>query len=421
VRTDFNELMDKYADLILKVGLNLQPGQRLSIGSHHDVYRTPLEAAPLVRILATKAYQMGASLVDVFWGDDQVDLARAVRAKQDYLTTYPSWIAGEMIAAAGRGDARLSITGGNPYLYSDVDPDRLGMIQRARAAALDEAYLFNDQHPFNWCAAKFATSSWATAVFPDLTTSDAINALWEQLIQFCYLEAEDPISVWNDHNRDLYLRGEWLTQSAFKSLHFRSHQTDLWLDLPPNHIWVGGIDKLPDGLEYCANLPTEEICTLPDLNGVRGYVQATKPVSYRGMYFEGIRLEFEDGQVTQATADKGQDQLRQLLETDEGASRLGEVALVPHSSPISQSGIIFHSILLDENASCHIALGNGYRFNLAESESMDKETFAAAGGNTSSIHFDFMIGSDLLDVDGIDAEGNPYPLLRAGEWAFKSE
>jgi aminopeptidase len=416
---DFKKLMDVYADLVLKVGLNLQPGQRLVIGSHHEVYRTPLEAAPLVRAVTEKAYRMGATLVEVFWGDDPVDLARASLADKETLDVYPSWIAGEMEASAARGDARLTLTSGNPYLYADVDPDRLAAMQRARSQTLTKTLEFLDQHPFNWCAAKYVTPSWASAVFPNMSVPDAVDALWEHLIRFCHLDAEDPIAVWNEHNRDLYQRGQWLTQSAFKSLHFQSPQTDLWLDLPPNHIWVGGIDLLPDGLEFCANLPTEEICTLPHRAGVRGYVQATKPVTYRGMYFEGIRLEFEDGQVTKAAAEKGQEQLQKLLETDKGARRLGEVALVPHSSPISQSGILYHSILLDENASCHIALGSAYRFNLAESETMDNQTFNDVGGNTSTVHFDFMIGSEQLDVDGIDDKGNSHALLRAGEWAFE--
>lgn len=416
----FDELLDTYADVILQVGLNFQPGQRLAIGSIHDVYRVPLEAAPLVRIVASKAYRMGASLVEVFWGDEQVDLIRAQQAGPDTLGTYPSWIAGEMEASADRGDALLLITGSSPYLYSEVDSDRLATIQKARAGALAEAYEFRNQHPYTWCAVKYATPEWASAVFPDLSSDDAVVKLWDYLVEFCHLEDPDPIAHWKAHNRDLYDRSQWLTNSQYKSVHMRSPQTDLWIDLPPNHIWVGGVDELPDGLEYCANMPTEEICTLPERTGVRGYVQATKPVTYRGMYFEGIRLEFEAGQVVKATAVKGEEKLNKLLNTDKGARRLGEVAMVPHSSPISQSQVTFHSILLDENASCHIALGNGYRFNLAEGETMDNEAFNAAGGNTSGIHFDFMIGSDQMDIDGIDKEGNVHPLLRSGEWAFEA-
>jgi aminopeptidase len=312
----FDELLDKYAELVLKVGLNFQSGQRLVVGTHHEIYRVPLEAAPLIRVVAAKAYQMGASIVEVFWGDDDVALARAMHSHQDALDTYPSWIASEMEASAERGDARLSITGGNPYLYSEADPNRLAVMQKTRAKLLTKTYEFLDQHPYNWCAAKYPTPTWAAAVFPDLPVEEAVSKLWDYLIQFCHLNADDPIAVWNDHNRDLYDRGEWLSHSQFKSLHFQSPDTDLWLDIPPRHIWVGGIDKLPNGLEYCANLPTEEICTLPNRAGVRGYVQATKPVTYRGVYFEGIRLEFEDGQVVKASAKEGEDKLNKLLETD---------------------------------------------------------------------------------------------------------
>lgn len=416
---DFDTLLDKYAELALVEGVNLQPGQRLTLGTLTNVWRVPLEAAPLVRKIVEKAYQMGASLVEVFWGDDHLKQIRLAHAGEETLEEYPSWIAGEIEKEIHRGDANLCIWGEDPYLLDGIDPDRITIIQKTRHKNLEALYEPAAQNPSNWSGVMYPVPSWAAAVFPELSSQEAVNRVWEYIVQFCRLDKPDPLAYWKRHNNDLDARAQWLTQANFKGLHVRGPDTDLKIDIPQGHIWFGGRIKLPSGLAFCPNLPTEEVCTLPHRTGVNGHVKATKPFSYQGMNIEGARMELENGQVVKATAEKGEDLLHTILNLDEGSRRLGEVAIVPHSTPISQSQVLFHHGLLDENASAHLAFGSAYRFTLTGSEEMDIETFQAAGGNFSKIHLDFMIGSEDMNIDGITKDGAIVPLLKAGEWAFQ--
>lgn len=419
---DFDDLLDVYADLTLKVGLNLQEGQRLKIGAiSGGASILPLEAAPLVRKITEKAYQMGSPLVEVSWVDEQLSLIRYMNAPKDTFHEFPSWVAGEIESSIKRGDAILHVVGSNPYLLRDVDPELIAIEQQARAKELAQVYEYASQNPMNWCFIAYATQAWAASVFPDLPINDAVATLWNYIIQFCHLDVPDPIGYWQAHNNDLDSRSRWLTHAQFKSLQIKSPETDLTVDLPTGHIWEGGSSTLPNGIKYCANIPTEEVFTLPDRKGVNGHVLATKPFTTGGMYIEGMMLEFENGKVVNASATKGEDVLMKALEMDEGACRLGEIALVPHSSPISQSQIIFNNVLYDENASVHLALGNAYRNCLTNGEKMDKDEFIAAGGNVSVSHRDFMIGSAEMDIDGFTESGSSQPLMRSGEWAFEVE
>jgi len=418
---DFDDLLDVYADLTLKVGLNLQEGQRLNIGSISGGNILPLEAAPLVRKITKKAYQMGSPLVDVSWEDEQLSLIQYMNAPKDAFHEFPSWVTGEIESSIKRGDAILYVVGGNPYLLRDVDPELIAIKQQTRAKELAQVYAYGSQNPSNWCLIAYATQAWAASVFPNLPITDAVATLWNYIIQFCRLDLPHPIRYWQEHNRNLGSRSRWLTQAQFKSLHLKSPDTDLTVDLPKGHIWEGGSSTLPSGIKYCANIPTEEVFTLPDRKGVNGHVLATKPFTTGGMYIEGMRLEFENGKVVNASATEGEDVLMKALEMDEGACRLGEIALVPHSSPISQSQIIFNHVLYDENASVHLALGSAYRTCLTNGEQMDKDEFIAAGGNFSVSHRDFMIGSAEMDIDGFTEGGSSQPLMRGGEWAFEVE
>jgi aminopeptidase len=412
------EVLDIYADLILKIGLNLQRGQRLIIGTITENYRVPFDAAPLVRKVAQKAYQLGASFVEVFWGDDQLSKIRYLHSEKSKLVEYPSWIAYEIEKAVKRGDAQLIIWGENPNLLDGVDPERLALVQETLARELTDVFDYGDQNPSNWCGVCYPNLEWAISVFPNHPASDAIQKLWDFIIQFCRLEESDPIGFWSEHNESLDSLARFLTEANLKSIHIRSLETDLGIDLPIHHKWVGPTGTLPNGLQYCANIPTEEIYTLPDRKGVNGYLKATKPYIYQGAYIEGMRLELKEGKVVNATASKGQEMLDTILETDEGASHLGEIALVPQSTPIAQSKILFKHGLLDENASVHLAFGRAYRDCLVDGEDMNKEEFMGAGGNFSVIHIDFMIGSEDMDVDGLNQDGSSVPLMRAGEWAF---
>jgi aminopeptidase len=411
-------ILENYADLILKIGLNFQHGQRLLFGSISESSRVPFDAAPLVRKVAQKAYQLGASLVEVFWGDDHLSKIRYLHSEKDNLVEYPSWIVNEIKSAVKRGDAQLIIWGENPNLLDGVDPERLAIVQDTIARELTEVFDYAEQNPSNWCGVCYPNVEWAISVFPDFPAEVAVQKLWDYIIQFCHLDTSDPIGFWLEHNDSLDARAQFLNETDLKSLHLKSTDTDLSIDLPNHHIWVGPTGTLPNGLQYCANIPTEEIFTLPDREGVNGYLKATKPFNHEGSFIDGMRLEFRQGKVVNASAEIGQEALIKILEIDEGAAHLGELALVPQSTPIAQSNILFNHGLLDENASVHLAFGRAYRDCLVDGEDMNKEEFKEAGGNFSVIHLDFMIGSEDMDVDGLKHDGSSIPLMRAGEWAF---
>ncbi len=417
---DFDELLDVYADLILKVGINLQEGQRLRIGSYpvHGPHQVPFDAVPLVRRITEKAYQIGASLVEVFWGDDQLTLLRYKNARRDTFGEVPSWVVGEAERSIRRGDAVIFTFGYDPYLLRDVDPELLSVTEKKRAKEFSEVQdLWNRNTP-NWVLIPYATPAWAATVFPDLPIADAVATLWDYIVQFCRLDKPDPIRFWQEHNRELEFRSRWLTKAQFESVHLRGPGTDLTIRLPRGHKWVGGAGTHKSGFDFLPNIPTEEIFTLPDRAGVDGHVLTTKPFVFGGVYIGGMRLKFEEGKVVDASATEGEDYLTKSFEIDDGACRLGEIALVPHSSPISQSQIFFNYIIFDENASAHLALGFAYRYCITGGKEMNKDEFIAAGGNVSAIHRDFMIGSAEFDVDGIGDNGFSVPLMRAGEWAF---
>jgi aminopeptidase len=342
-----------------------------------------------------------------------------IHAAEKTLEEYPTWIAGEVENVFHRGDALLYIWGEDPYLLDDIDPQRIAVLEKTKQKNLEEIYELAAKNPRNWSGILYPVPVWAEAVFPDLSSEQAVAKVWDYIAQFCRLDKPDPLAYWKSHNDDLDARAQWLTQANYHELHIKSAESDLQIELPKGHLWGGGRARLPSGLQYCPNLPTEEVCTLPHRTGVNGHVLATKPFSFQGMNVEGMRLEIEDGLVVKATADKGEAMLQTILDLDEGSRRLGEVALVPLSSPIAQSQILFHDLLLDENASVHLALGSAYRSMLTDGEKMDNEAFMAAGGNFSMIHLDFMIGSADMDIDGIKANGEVEPLLKAGEWAFK--
>lgn len=419
----FDHILEKYADLVLNVGLNLQEGQRLTMGAipGRRSLQVPLDAAPLVREITGKAYQKGASYVEVYWGDQQLELLRYQNAPKDSLDELPTWSVEEYKRGIDRKDAWIGIFGHNPHVFKDVEPEVMEIVQKKRSSAFREVMEYGNQNPNNWSIIAYPTTGWASAVFPDLPLEDAVDKLWDYIIQFCRLDQPDPSAYWQNHFEQLHKRCQWLEKAEFTALHLKSPGTDLRVNLPQGHRWRSAVLQDRDGVDYVANIPSEEVFTLPDRLGVEGHLTSTKPFTMGEMYVDDMHLEFKDGKVTHATAGQGEDFLKNILEIDEGSSRLGEIALVPHSSPISQSGVQFHSVLLDENASVHIALGLGLRDCLAGGEKMDTEAFQAAGGNWSTIHYDFMVGSEKMDVDGVLPDGNTHPVMRSGEWAFEVE
>ncbi|MFN2282202.1 MAG: aminopeptidase [Anaerolineales bacterium] len=410
--SEFQVVLEKFARLIVEVGLNLQPGQRLFIWANQ------LELAPLVRQVAARAYQNGSPLVSVLWNDDGIKKARFDHAPKDSFGEYPAWKADARFQSVEAGDAALWIGGDSPDLLSDYDPSLVGAANQSYSRHMKPFLDRIAVSQVQWLVVCPPTPGWAQAVFPDMDPTKAEERLWQAVIKACRLDKPSPAENWEANLAALERRAAYLSECQYQSLHFQAPGTDLRVQLPKGHIWLGGREKTPEGVIFCANIPTEEIFTLPHREGVDGTVRATRPLSYQGSLIADFQLTFKDGKVVDFSAGKGEGVLSRLLESDESASHLGEVALVPHSSPISQQQLVFQNTLYDENASDHIALGNAYRVSLENGSAMSPEEFQAAGGNESQIHVDFMFGSAEMDVDGTLPDGKSEPLMRSGEWVL---
>lgn len=408
---DHRKMLAKYAEVIVKVGLNLRAGQPLSI-------RTATHTSPLVREITRAAYRQGASLVDVIWSDEGVSRARAEFAPRDSAEEYPTWQIDGVLKVIEKGGALLSIAAIDPDLLNGLDTDFVGKLQQAQLKNFAPVSSFVMRNAVSWCVVAASGAAWAKKVFPDLDPDQAEEKLWEAIFETTRVTLADPIAAWEKHNADLRKRGMYMMEKKYTDLHYKAPGTDFTLGLPPGHKWVGGNGIAQNGIIFTANMPTEEIFTLPDRNRAEGTVAATFPLSYGGTLIEDFGLEFRDGRIVKVQARKNEAILQKLVDTDEGSTRLGEAALVPASSPIGRRGHLFYNTLFDENASCHIAIGRAYRFTLIGGEELTDEEFMAAGGNMSLNHVDFMIGSDNMDIDGITSDGAREPVMRQGEWAF---
>jgi len=404
-------LLDAYARLTVKTGLNIQPGQQLLITA-------PLEAVPLVRAVTEHAYEAGASLVTCIYADDQTTLARYEHAPDDAFDVAPGWLFDGMAAAFKGGAARLAIAGENPALLAGQDPQKLARASKARSRAYRPALELITGFAINWCVIAAATPAWAKSVFPGKSDAEAMDSLWRAIFACTKADLPDPIAAWETHNAELRRRTDFLNQRRYRALRYSGPETDLMLGLAEEHNWKGGGGTALNGVFCNANIPTEEVFTAPHKDMVDGIVRSSKPLSYQGSLIDGIRVRFERGRIAEMSAEKGEEAFRSLISTDEGAARLGEVALVPHSSPISKSGIIFNNTLFDENAASHVAVGQSYTENIRDGAKRTKEELAALGANASLVHVDWMIGSGELDVDGILADGTAEALMRQGEWAI---
>jgi aminopeptidase len=417
VENNFQANLKKYADLAIKVGLNLQPGQRLVMQALKDG-GVPIQTAPLVRELAASAYRAGAPLVDVLWRDDEMRLLRFAHAPRDSFEEFPAWQSEGILNVIENGGAMLSLSSINPTLMDGQDLELMDQEQRTIRKYWSPISDHIGKNTMNWTVLSIPIDGWANKVFPQLPADEQIPALWDTLFKVCRVYEDDPIAAWKEHLNDLKDRADYLNQKQYRALHYSAPGTDLRIKLPDQHVWRSAGFNTQSGIPFTANIPTEEVFTLPDRRFTEGTVSSARPLRYSGSVIDKFRLKFQDGKVVDFSAEKGEDLLEKLLQIDEGASMLGEVALVPDSSPISQSGLLFYNTLLDENASCHLALGNAYRFSLEGWEDLSDEDFSARGGNTSLIHEDFMIGSNELDIDGILQDGSSEPVMKSGEWAF---
>ena len=401
--------LDRLAEVAVKVGLGLQDGQEL-------VMTASLDSAPLARRITEQAYRAGASLVTTLFTDDEATLMRYRHAPDASFDCAAKWLYDGMGAAYKSGSARLAITGGNPALLSNEDPDKVGRANHATSQAYRPALELITRHAINWTIVAGATPAWAEAVFPEEDRESALSKLWDAIFEITRVLGDDPVAAWKAHDAELHKRKDMLNEKRYAALRYRGPGTDFELGLADDHLWMGGGTTAGNGLYCIPNMPTEEVFTTPHKDRAHGTVTATKPLSHQGTMIEGIAVRFEKGRIIEARATRGQEVLERLIDTDDGARRLGEVALVPHSSPIAASGLLFLNTLFDENAASHIALGQAYSSCVRDGDRLTPEQLAARGANDSLIHVDWMIGSGKLDIDGVTASNVAEPLMRQGEW-----
>ncbi len=409
--------LEQYGELAVRVGLNLRAGQRLLVIGPLASGGVSLEAAPLVREIAAAAYRAGASLVETIWGDEGLQMTRYRLAPRDSFGEFSAWLPKALFEHAEAGQAIVSVYANDPDQLKDEPPELVSAVQQAVSKQVRPFRELISRNQTNWTVVAAAGAGWAARVFPDAPPAERSGRLWEAIGRLVRLDRPDPVAAWEEHLEALARRRDFLNAKRYASLRYTAPGTDLTIGLPDGHLWVAGRSESRSGITFAPNLPTEEVFTMPHRDRVDGVVRSSKPLSYGGTVIENFSLTFEGGRVTAVTAERGEAVLRQLVDTDAGAGRLGEIALVPHSSPVSQSGLLFYNTLFDENAASHVALGSAYKFTLSGGEEMDDAAFERAGGNRSGVHCDFMIGSGALDIDGVMANGATEPLMRRGEWA----
>ena len=404
------QMIQKYAALAVEVGIHLKKGQLLAINA-------PVECAPFVRACVRAAFEAGAKDVRIFWKDETVSALRFRHGDRESVCAAPEWEVEARMEYIRQGAGWLSISASDPSSFAGVDTKLLQEATRNSEASLREfsAALMSNENP--WCVVSVPTEAWAKRVFPE--SADPVEELWNAIFKAIRLDEADPVAAWQAHQARLAQKSSALNARRYQALHYRnSLGTDLIARLPEGHIWCGGQDRTRDGWAFTANMPTEEIFTAPHREGVDGVLYSTLPLNHQGTLIDGIRLVFEKGKVVEYSARTGEEALGHLLDTDEGARHLGEMALVPCGSPISKMGILFYNTLFDENASCHFALGEAYSECVEGGNDLPKDELLRRGLNDSLIHVDFMVGTDDLSILGVKADGTEEPVFENGRWAF---
>ncbi|HFU3975472.1 TPA: aminopeptidase [Streptococcus suis] len=412
VLPNFKENLAKYAKLLVSTGINVQPG--------HTVQLTiAVDQAELARLIVKAAYALGAAEVLVNWSDDVIARERLVNVDVERLEQVHPQRVTEMNYLLEHKSSRLVVLSDDPGAYDGVDPDKLSRSARAISQALNPMRQASQANKISWTLGAASGLEWAKKVFPNATSDEeAVDLLWDQIFKTCRIYEEDPIKAWEEHEARLVAKAKVLNDEQFVKLHYTAPGTDLVLGMPKNHLWEAAGSINAQGEKFIANMPTEEVFTAPDYRVADGYVTSTKPLSYNGNIIEGIKVTFKDGEIVDVTAEKGDEVMKKLVFDNAGARGLGEVALVPDKSPISQSGVTFFNTLFDENASNHLAIGQAYAFSIEGGTEMSQEELKEAGLNRSDVHVDFMIGSNKMNIDGIREDGTRVPIFRDGEWAI---
>ncbi|MFC3927808.1 aminopeptidase [Streptococcus caprae] len=412
VLPNFDQHLEKYAELLIAKGINVQKG-------HTVIISIDVAQAAFARLLTEKAYAYGAAEVVVDYTDDQITKAKLLHADQERIANVPDYVVAKSDYFLEKKASRLVVRSADPNVFASVDPDRLQESTRATSIALANQRIATQSNQVSWNLVAASGPEWAAMVFPNLATEEEqVDALWDAIFKMNRVYDEDPIQSWDEHEARLTEKSDLLNKWQFDALHYTAPGTDLTLGMPKNHNWQAAGSFNAQGEKFIANMPTEEVFCAPDYRRADGVVSSTKPLSYAGVVIENMTFTFKDGQIVDVKAEKGEETLKRLIEENDGARSLGEVALVPHKTPISLSGLTFFNTLFDENASNHLAIGSAYAFSVQGGTEMTQEELKEAGLNRSTAHVDFMIGSDQMDIDGITADGQVVPIFRGGEWAI---
>ena len=403
--------LEKYARLIIDAGCNLQPGQELFLSSS-------VETADFARLVTRIAYERGARHVTVKYTDEKISRLHYDNCALEVFETMPEWAALLNNSMVREGAAILSIISDDPEAMTGIDPAKAVANARAAHAACREFYDALDFGRNVWCIAGAAAPAWARKVFPGMTDCEAVDKLWDAIFTTTRVYAENPLAAWEEHRASFAARTRLLNDQRFDALHYANAAgTDFTVGLTKKHLWNGGGDITVDKTPFFPNIPTEEIFTTPDRLRADGTVVSALPLIHNGTLIDGFSITFENGAVVDFSAEQGYETLKSIIETDENARRLGEVALVPFASPIRETGILFFNTLYDENASCHLALGQGFPDCYEGGTEMDAETLLEAGVNKSATHVDFMIGTEDPQIEGIKADGEVVSVFEKGNWA----
>ena len=402
----------KYASLAVNIGVNIQKDNILVISS-------PIETAEFARLITEEAYKSGAKDVIVHYGDQKLTKIKLENSSLETISNIPEWQAESYNYYARQEACFISISASDPDGLKGVPVEKIGASQKARTSALKDYFDNSMSNKCRWCVLSVPTLSWAKKVFPKVSDDEAMESLWDVIFKTVRVDTENPVNAWKKHNAYLEEKIKFMNNNNFKSVHLKSaNGTDLNIELPEGHIWAGGSEGDVNGIPFNANIPTEEVFTLPKKTGVNGIVYSSKPLSYGGNLIDNFSITFKDGKAIDFTAETGYDVLKQMLESDEGAKYLGEVAFVPYNSPISNSKLIFFNTLFDENAACHLAFGRAYESCVKDADKYSEEELEKIGVNNSVIHVDFMIGTSDLEITGINKNGETIQIFSNGNWAF---
>lgn len=407
----YEKQLQKYAELLVKVGLNVQEKEPVYI-------QASIDASEFVHLVVEEAYKIGAEDVKVSYKDDRLAQLKYQYEPEAFFENVKQYDIDEKMDYLDRKAAFLSIVSSSPDSLKDADPNKIRKSMAANGKAFKDYMVAVQSDRMSWCVASYPSVGWAKMMFPELSDDEAVNILLETILKTVRVDQEDPVKAWEEHDHLLHEKADYLNNKKYKALHYKSEGTDLTIELPNGQYWSGASSVNSKGNSFVANMPTEEVFTAPHKNGVNGTVSNTLPLSYSGNIIDDFTLTFKDGEVVDYKAGVGEEILKSILETDEGSKRLGEVALVPVDSPISNMNTLFYNTLFDENASCHIALGSAYAFCIEGGKDMTAEQLAENGLNDSTTHVDFMIGSKDLAIDGILENGEKEPVFRDGNWAF---